>query len=204
MPNCSYYRWSIWLRQPHSKLFKQGEFTMEPQSQMTDLANGMTRAHGNLKEVVFLQKNKNIILIFSDGIMLPTDCKSVSDGRGAVIQSEFTKHAFYGTLFRALGQSPLEFLAFGYIGTGPQCLSTFLRAAGFKSTNVENITSPLRLKADGSQVRGVVQGELIEWDDGKKMSNAGLGEMPKFSQPPSSPKAQSSSETKKAWWEFWK
>lgn len=178
---------------------------MEPETLMTNLANGMIRAHGKLKEVVFLQGgNKNILLLFSDGTMLPTDCKEVSDGRGVAIQAELLKHEFYGTLYKQLGQSPLQFLAFGYVGTGPRCLASFLRGAGFKNFDVENINAPLRLQPDGSLIRGVVQGELVEWGDGKKMTNEGLDEMPKFLKQSRNTKIESSSDKKKHWWEFWK
>ena len=153
---------------------------MTPESQMQDLANRMTRAHGALKEVVFLVGNKNIILVFSDGTTLPTDCAKVDDGRGSVIQAEFLAHDFYAPILERLNQSPLEYLAYGYSGTGPRCLSTFLQAAGFKDTDVESVDAPLRLRRDGSRVLGSVQDELIEWDDGQKMTNAGLGKMPEF------------------------
>lgn len=182
----------------------KGESAMEPESLMTDLATGMTHVHGKLTEVVFLQGNKNIILVFSDRTMLPTDCDAVSDGRGVVIQGELQKHALYGPLCTALGQSPLQCLAFGYTGTGSRCLARFLRAAGFSSTDVETIAPPLRLRPDGSQVRGVVQGELIEWEDGKKMSNAGLHEMPEYLKSPASRKMRGSGPEKKASWKFWK
>jgi hypothetical protein len=164
---------------------------MSNESQMVDLANAMSRAHGILKEVVFLNGNKNILLIFSDKLILPTDCNSVNDVRGNVIQAEFMKYPIYGILVKELGgQSPLGLLAYGYSGTGPKNLSKFLHSSGFKNFEVENITPPLRLLRDGSEVHGVIKDEIIEWEDGKNMFNAGMGEMPKFIK-------------EKKWWKFW-
>ena len=180
---------SLWKRLfgRHSQE-RRDESSGSLESQMTDLAHVVTSAHGSLRETVFLEgHNKAIFLVFSDGAILSTHCESPNDDRGRALEAEFLEFCalyktltFYGTHSNPPNESPLQHLAFGYRGTGPRCLSRFLRAAGFKNSHVETITPPLRLRADGAQIRGVVRGELIEWADGMKMSNVGSTEMPRF------------------------
>ena len=46
---------------------------MDYQRLMADLATSMVRTHGSLKEVIFMSHTNYIsLLVFSDGIFLPT------------------------------------------------------------------------------------------------------------------------------------
>ncbi|MCI0628038.1 MAG: hypothetical protein L0387_41360 [Acidobacteria bacterium] len=44
---------------------------MTYESEMRQLARGAIAAHGELKEVVFVEKNADSLLIFSDGTVFP-------------------------------------------------------------------------------------------------------------------------------------
>ncbi len=134
---------------------------MPYESQMVELAKGAIAAHGQLNEVVFLEGNDDSLLVFSDGTVLPRLHKQ----HGFDIQGE--SYAF-PVAAELGGTDPFSLLAFGYSGTGPTCYSAFLSAAGFKSTNVEDITPPQRLRRDGSRVSGALRGESIEWEDGSQ------------------------------------
>jgi hypothetical protein len=177
---------------------------------MIQLARGAIRAHGLLKEVVFLQANKYSLLVFSDGTVLPTSFAARGDTRWTAIAHEVNAYKYLEEVANQLGGTdPLSLLAFGYSGTGSQCFSTFLSTAGFKSTNVEKISTPLKLRADGSQVHGTKQGELIEWEDGSEnASPAYIGTQKKASAPQTQSTTQKPASatptTKKKWWEFWK
>lgn len=173
---------------------------MPYESQMIQLAKCVIRHHGALKEVVFLQTNKNYLLVFSDGIVL----SPISDES---LKHEYGTYEGYGDIAKQLGGThPFSLLAFGYSGTGSQCFSTFLSTAGFKSTNVENISTPLKLRADGSQVHGTKQGELIKWEDGSETPSIGTQKKASAPQTQSTTQkpASATPATKKKWWEFWK
>lgn len=86
------------------------------------LSRELTGIHGRLLEVRFVQKNKESILVFSDGTNLATEG----------------------------GEGGLRLLAFGYSGLGPSCYASFLDEAGFKNTNVVDIEPPVVLRADGT------------------------------------------------------
>lgn len=131
------------------------------ESQMVKLSQGAIAAHGELKEVVFLKANKDSLLVFSDGTVLPVKHQKA----GYDIRRE--SYAFE-VAAELGGTDPFSLLAFGYSGTGPTCYSTFLNIAGFKSTNVEDVEAPLKLRRDGSKVRGTWRGESIEWEDGSE------------------------------------
>jgi len=114
---------------------------------MIALAKGAMDLHGQLKEVIFLSKNKDSVLVFSDGTALPVQHGS----HGYDIRREPYALRVAAGLG---GTDPFSLLAFGYSGTGPACYATFLRAAGFKQTDVVDIEPPLKLRADGSKVGG--------------------------------------------------
>jgi hypothetical protein len=120
---------------------------MAYESQMIALAKGAMDLHGQLKEVIFLSKNNDSILVFSDGTALPVQHGS----HGYDIRREPYALRVAAGLG---GTDPFSLLAFGYSGTGPACYSAFLGAAGFKQTDVVEIEPALKLRADGSKVGG--------------------------------------------------
>lgn len=132
------------------------------ESQMEELANGAISLHGKLKEVVFLEKNDKSLLVFSDGAVLSVESLKA----GFDIRRESYSLRVAAQLG---GTNPFSLLTFGYSGTGPKCYSTFLSVAGFKSTNVKDIDPPLKLKEDGTRVRGAIRGESVEWEDGSEI-----------------------------------
>ena len=177
---------------------------MPYEPEMAQLAKGATAAHGQLKEIVFLEANKDSLLVFSDGTVLP----ALHQQHGYDIRRE----AYATQLARDhSGTDYSSLLAFGYSGTGPTCYAAFLRAAGFHSTNVEKLTAPLKLRWDGSQVRGAERNGSIEWEDGSETpapSTAKLKtpEMPQvrpISRQPSNLQQSPPPKTNK-WWQFWK
>jgi hypothetical protein len=120
---------------------------MAYESQMIALARGAVALHGELKEVLFLSKNKDSMLVFSDGTTLPVEHRRY----GYDINRESYALRLAGELG---GTDPFSLLAFGYNGTGPACYAAFLNAAGFKGANVVDIAPPLKLRGDGSTVNG--------------------------------------------------
>ena len=147
---------------------------MSYETQMMQLARFATRAHGALNEVVFLSGNKDILLVFADGLVLPT--QSSMDRSDIRFQALSDEYSTYLEAYKSigLGNTPAyDLLAFGYGGTGSTCFSTFLTTTGFRRTNVENISAPLRLRRDGSEVRGTGQGDLIQWEDGSETPSVG-------------------------------
>lgn len=121
---------------------------MPYESQMSDLANGAVNLHGNLQEVLFLKNNnKDSILVFSDGTVLPVDYRM----HGYDIRRE--AYAFRAAA-QLGGTDPFSLLTFGYSGTGPKCYAAFLETAGFLDTNVVDINAPLKLKAEGTRING--------------------------------------------------
>lgn len=156
---------------------------MSYEAQIAQLARVAMGHHGQLKEVILLSPNKDFLLVFSDGTVLRPD----SD---ADLTREYRTYAGYGEVAAQLGGThPYSLLAFGYQGTGPTCFSRFLQVAGFKSTDVVNITTPVRLRRDGTQVRGTSQGGQYQWEDGSPMPGTG-----------STPEGRSTAK----WWQFWK
>lgn len=130
------------------------------ESQMMKLARGASAAHGELLEVIFLDKTKyDSRLAFSDGTILPVKHRQAG--------YDISRESYAYQVARELGGTdPFSLLTFGYSGTGPTCYSTFLRTAGFRSPDVEDVDPPLKLRKDGSRVRGTVRGDWIEWEDG--------------------------------------
>ena len=151
---------------------KKEDGKMVYESQMEELAKGAISLHGKMREVVLLDENESL-LVFSDGKVLSVE--SLKAGFNIRRESYALQVAA-----QLGGTNPFSLLTFGYSGTGPKCYSTFLSVAGFKSTNVEDIDPPLKLKEDGTRVRGSIRGESIEWEDG------------------------SDTPVKKKWWQFWK
>src|SRR2546423_5827379 len=131
---------------------------MAYESQMTNLARGATTAHGSLREVVFLKPNKESLLVFSDGTVLPISHQRA----GYDIRRETYAYQVASELG---GTDPFSLLTFGYSGTGPRCYAVFLSTAGFQNSNVEEIISPTKLRPDGSKVSGIEQGGSIVWGD---------------------------------------
>ncbi len=121
---------------------------MPYETQMIALSLGATALHGPLREVVFLEANKNSILVFADGTQLPVQHRS----HGYDVRQEAYAFRVAAELG---GTDPFSMLTFGYSGTGPRCYSVFLRTAEFKQTDVENIEAPLILRADGTKITGV-------------------------------------------------
>ena len=132
------------------------------EGQMMKLARGALSAHDELLEVVFVNKSAyDSRLVFSDRTILPVKHRQA----GYDISREFYAYEVARELG---GTDPFSLLTFGYAGTGPTCYSVFLRTAGFRSPNVEDVEPPLKLRADGSRVRGTVRGEWVEWEDGSE------------------------------------
>jgi len=119
-------------------------------SQMVALSRGAVALHSPLQAVVFLEANKNSILVFSDGTQLPVQHRSHG--------YDLRREAYAIRVAAELGGTdPFSLLTFGYSGTGPRCYSVFLQTAGFKDANVEDIRTPLLLKADGAKLGGEVR-----------------------------------------------
>jgi tetratricopeptide (TPR) repeat protein len=132
------------------------------ESQMIKLTRGAVAAHGKLLEVIFMNKSTyDSRLVFSEGTILPVKHRQA----GYDISQE--SYA-YQVAIELGGTDPFSMLTFGYSGTGPTCYSTFLRTAGFRNPDVEDIEAPLKLRTDGSRVRGMVRGDWVEWEDGSE------------------------------------
>ena len=145
---------------------------MPYEAQMAQLAQCAIGHHGRLSEVVFVSPNKDCRLVFSDGtVIAPED-----DGS---LKREYSTYSGYGEIAQQLGGThPFSLLAFGYQGTGPQCFTTFLNAAGFASVQLSemvNLTDPARLRPDGSFVKGRWHDHVVEWDDGSETPAITLG-----------------------------
>jgi len=171
---------------------------MAYEREIEQLANGAIAAHGQLKEVVFLENNKDSLLIFSDGTVIPV----LHQSRGYDIRNE----AYAVQLARDhSGTDYYGLLAFGYTGTGPTCYAAFLRTAGFQNANVEGIAAPLKLRPNGSLVRGTAHGGSIEWEDGTQTPKPSTANRPQATAtkpvvkeiPVIKPKSE------KRWWAFW-
>ena len=118
--------------------------------EMRELARGAEALHRRLKEVYFINSNNDSILIFEDGTYLPTQHRKY----GYYIQREQYSFKVAANLG---GTDPFTLLTFGYSGTGPRCYADFLLACGFSGAYYEVIkvlSPPVKLKRDGSQVKG--------------------------------------------------
>jgi len=182
---------------------------MPHESLMKQLIEGAMQVHGPLQEVIFMEKNKNSLLVFRDETVLPTS----HDGRGSerfqAIAHEVNAYGYLAPIAAALGgQDPLSLLAFGYSGTGPTNFAALLSAAGFQRPSVEDITPPVRLLRDGSRVSGTASSGRVQWEDGSvtriPVASAGTGSHDQ--QSPSKQRANRSPQAtgKKTWWQFWK
>lgn len=148
---------------------------MPYESQMSDLAKGAINLHGNLEEALFLKNNKDSILVFSDGTSLPVDHSQ----HGYDIRRE--SYAFR-VAAQLGGTDPFSLLTFGYSGTGPKCYATFLETAGFLDSNVVDLNAPLKLKAEGTRIKGIKrQAKWTQETTGKSIDEARQKiEQPKF------------------------
>jgi len=182
---------------------------MPQESLMKLLIEGAIQVHGPLDEVVFLEKNKNSLLVFRDGTVLPTS----HDGRGTerfqAIAHEVNSYGYLDSIAAALGgQFPLSLLAFGYSGTGPTNFAALLSAAGFQRPEVRDITPPVRLLPDGSQVRGTRRNERVEWEDGSVTRDPDASARKESTEQQSLSKNRAGGRPhateKKKWWQFWK
>jgi hypothetical protein len=139
------------------------------------LIRGAMQAHGPLLEVIFLKKNKDTLLVFADGTVLPTSHDGPQTRRFRAIAYEVNKYAYIDSIATQLrGQDPLSLLAFGYSGTGPTNYSAMLVAAAFQHSAVEDIDPPMRLFVDGSKVQGTMHDGHVEWEDGSLTNLADL------------------------------
>ena len=144
---------------------------MSYETQMVKLAEGAIDVHGQLEEVVFLERDNDSLLVFSDGTVLPV----LHQKHGYNIKKEFYAFQVAAELG---GTDPFSPLAFGYKGTGPTCYATFLSIAGFQSTNVEEVIPPLKLKPDGSKVRGTLCDDgSIKWEDDSQTVSTNVKEI---------------------------
>jgi len=136
---------------------------MPYESQARQLARGAIKAHGDLKEVVFIEPNTNSLLIFSDGTVLSLTELRAGKGVGG------ERYAF--PIAASLGgTNPFTLLAFGYSGTGPDCFSAFLEEAGFQDTQVGDIRETIKLLPDGRRIKGEIRENEIAWEDGTATS----------------------------------
>ena len=131
---------------------------MPYEQQTAELARLAVRHHGELQEVIFIDGNKEYSLVFADGTVLtPYNPES--------LKHEYSTYAGYGDIAQELGGThPFSLLAFGYQGTGPGCFANFLKTAGFDVTEqvIVDISPPVRLRRDGSQVTGTGGGAAPE------------------------------------------
>jgi len=118
---------------------------MPYEAQAAELARCAVSHHGALQEVVFLSGNKDYQLVFSDGTVLqPSDDDS--------LRREYGSYPGYAGVAGELGGThPYSLLAFGYQGTGPGCMATFLKTAGFSVSeqDIVDVSPPARLRPDG-------------------------------------------------------
>ena len=179
---------------------------MPYEREIEQLAKGALAAHGQLQEVIFLEANKDSLLVFADRTVIPV----LHQQHGYDIRGE----AYAMQLAREhSGTDYFSLLAFGYSGTGPSCYGVFLSTAGFQSTNVEKLSAPLKLKPDGSTVQGTERDGSIEWADGSETPVPdSASNRPKAApalvqrKEPSyhaAAAAQVKPTQKKRWWAFW-
>ena len=111
------------------------------------MPGGAIAAHGNLKEVIFVEPSRNSLLVFSDGTIVPVDHGPAG--------YDISKEKYAVALAQQLGGTdPFSLLTFGHEGVCLKCYAAFLSEAGFKHIDVANIEGPIILKPDGSMVRG--------------------------------------------------
>ena len=113
------------------------------------LASLMLRAHGSLKEIQFLAKPKDFVLVFSDGMRLQP--QSEGERKQWYLSHRELLSEFLSAGYRG---DPLHVLGFGYSGTGSSNLAVLLRSCGFVDTTI--VTSetsmaslPIVLTPDG-------------------------------------------------------
>lgn len=94
------------------------------EAEMSGIARRAQSRWGPLREVIFIEANKNSLLVFAQGVI------------------------------RADQLPETDMLAFGYSGTGSHCYATFLSELGFRHTNVENVDAPAKLTKDGTWIYG--------------------------------------------------
>jgi len=125
---------------------------MDYDSLMTQLTEGMRNVHGDLKEVIFLDKSKYIsLLCFTDKTVLPTYYYEKGDRYWQVVAYSVNNYDYIDQVAAQIkDQDPLSLLTFGYGGTGSRCYSAFLKYFGFAKHDVENIQVPSKLKKDGT------------------------------------------------------
>jgi hypothetical protein len=163
---------------------------MSYEAQAAELARSAVRNHGQLTEVVFISANKDSVLVFADGTV-------ISLANDQSLEREYGSNRGYAEIAQQLGGThPYSLLAFGYQGTGPQCFAAFLKTAGFDVgvSDIENVAPPLRLRADGSRVRGTMRDGSVEWEDHSQTPDPTLGAPAQ--KPLGAP-------AKKPWWRFW-
>jgi hypothetical protein len=146
---------------------------MPYEAEIRQLAAGAVARHGSLQEVLFLESNKDSLLVFEDGTVIP------------ILHREYKydlRHEPYAVqlAIEHSGTDYFSMLAFGYSGTGPACYAEFLLAAGFQAADVEHLKAPLKLKKDGAVVHGSRANGLIAWEDGSptpEFTEAGMGRL---------------------------
>lgn len=118
---------------------------MPYESEMAELARCAVGHHGELKEVVFIDGNKDYELVFADGTTLrPSNEES--------LRREYGGYPGYMAIAGRLGGThPYSLLTFGYQGTGPACMTTFLKTCGFavSESQIVDLSPPARLRKDG-------------------------------------------------------
>ena len=110
---------------------------MAYEAEMREIARRSNERWGELKEVVFLEKNRESYLVFENETI--HTCKLPET----------------------------DMLTFGYSGTGPGCFATFLAALDFDDCNVESVETPLKLTKKGKRINGIENDDQgIDWEDG--------------------------------------
>ena len=162
---------------------------MPYENEIYQLAKGALATHGKLLEVVFLNGNKDSLLVFADNTVIPVLHRQHG--------YDISREAYAMQLaYEHGGTDYFSLLAFGYTGTGSTCYANFLSAAGFRSTNVGNISAPLKLKPNGTTVNGSYQDDgSIEWEDGSVT--------PELKQQAKSVEKSVEKHLDKPWWKFW-
>jgi len=99
----------------------------------------LCRAYGELREIICLDQHDSI-LVFNDGT-------GVLAGYHATI----------------------SILTFGYSGTGPRNLTSFLTAAGFDHVDATAFTPWSIVRKDGHRVDGCRENSSVVWSDGTRI-----------------------------------
>ena len=171
---------------------------MPYENEICQLAKGALAVHGRLLEVVFLKGNKDSLLVFADKTVIPVLHRNYG--------YDLRKEAYAMKLANEhSGTDYFSLLAFGYTGTGSACYSNFLSTAGFQRTNVGNISAPMKLKPNGTEVKGSYRDDdSIEWQDGSVTPKAFPLPNPKPETPELNNKSKLVSKpSDNPWWKFW-